>query len=420
MKQLTCEMCGSTDLVKQDGVFVCQTCGMKYSTEDAKKMMIEGSVDVSGSTVKVDDTEKIENYYTIAGNAYNAGNKQEAEIYCNKIIEIDPTNYKAWFLKGKAAGWQSTLRNIRIEESVNCFTKAIDNAPEDEVESIKDEATSEISSLSSALMSLCCNNFAKLPSEDNKNDILNNLRLVKLYSLLLLSKCGVEPNEFYKEVAEKMTSAVNDAWFHVITKDYVHSEHPSKYAWEKFKQRCFDCITILKNAIELSNDDDQEDIKRYKDLIFITTQLVNSCSYTYLNGAYRKEWSLADSAKQSNLDDVMKYHEKIKEIDPSYVIPERPQPNSNSSNGCYVATAVYGSYDCPQVWTLRRYRDYTLAKTWYGRAFIKTYYAISPTLVKWFGHTNWFKKMWKGKLDRMVSNLQSQGVKSTPYEDKNW
>lgn len=88
--------------------------------------------------------------------------------------------------------------------------------------------------------------------------------------------------------------------------------------------------------------------------------------------------------------------------------------------GCYVATAVYGSYDCPQVWTLRRFRDYTLAKTWYGRAFIRTYYAISPTLVKWFGHTAWFKKMWKGKLDRMVANLNAKGVEDTPYADKQW
>ena len=86
--------------------------------------------------------------------------------------------------------------------------------------------------------------------------------------------------------------------------------------------------------------------------------------------------------------------------------------------GCYVATAVYGSYDCPQVWTLRRYRDYTLAKTWYGRLFIYLYYAISPTIVKWFGNTEWFKAMWKGKLDRMVANLQAEGVESTPYEDK--
>ena len=88
--------------------------------------------------------------------------------------------------------------------------------------------------------------------------------------------------------------------------------------------------------------------------------------------------------------------------------------------GCYVATCVYGSYDCPQVWTLRRYRDDTLGSTWYGRAFIRTYYAISPTLVKWFGKTKWFKKMWKGKLDRMVKKLQDKGVEDTPYEDKEW
>ena len=92
--------------------------------------------------------------------------------------------------------------------------------------------------------------------------------------------------------------------------------------------------------------------------------------------------------------------------------------NHNSSQGCYVATAVYGSYDCPEVWTLRRFRDNTLASTWYGRAFIRTYYAISPTLVKWFGNTAWFKKMWKGKLDKMVCHLNNNGVENTPYCDK--
>lgn len=94
-------------------------------------------------------------------------------------------------------------------------------------------------------------------------------------------------------------------------------------------------------------------------------------------------------------------------------------PNQKSG-GCYVATCVYGSYDCPQVWTLRRYRDDTLATTWYGRAFIHTYYAISPTIVKWFGNTHWFKKIWKNKLDKMVSYLRSNGVEDTPYQDKEW
>lgn len=94
--------------------------------------------------------------------------------------------------------------------------------------------------------------------------------------------------------------------------------------------------------------------------------------------------------------------------------------SAGTKSGCYVATAVYGSYDCPQVWTLRRYRDYTLAETWYGRAFIHTYYAISPTLVKWFGKTKWFKNMWKPRLDKMVIKLQKSGVESTPYEDRKW
>ena len=95
----------------------------------------------------------------------------------------------------------------------------------------------------------------------------------------------------------------------------------------------------------------------------------------------------------------------------------KPKPEQSNS-GCYIATAVYGSYDCPQVWTLRRFRDDTLAETWYGRTFIRVYYSISPTLVKWFGHCAWFQKMWRGRLDRMVADLNAKGVESTPYNDK--
>ena len=92
----------------------------------------------------------------------------------------------------------------------------------------------------------------------------------------------------------------------------------------------------------------------------------------------------------------------------------------SKKSGCYIATCVYGSYDCTEVWTLRRYRDNTLCTTWYGRLFIRTYYAISPTLVKWFGKTKWFKKLWRGKLDKMVKKLLERGVENTPYSDKEW
>lgn len=111
--------------------------------------------------------------------------------------------------------------------------------------------------------------------------------------------------------------------------------------------------------------------------------------------------------------------DKLQEIHLSEEVNISNLQTKTSSGGCYVATCVYGSYDCPEVWTLRRYRDYKLASTWYGRIFIKTYYAISPTIVKWFGNTSWFKSICKGKLDFMVNTLQSKGVKSTPYNDHN-
>lgn len=91
-----------------------------------------------------------------------------------------------------------------------------------------------------------------------------------------------------------------------------------------------------------------------------------------------------------------------------------------TSNGCYVATCVYGSYDCPQVWTLRRYRDYALGTTWHGRLFIRLYYAISPTLVRMFGNTFWFRSIFKKLLDKKVFNLQQAGTPCTPYIDVDW
>lgn len=103
-----------------------------------------------------------------------------------------------------------------------------------------------------------------------------------------------------------------------------------------------------------------------------------------------------------------------------FLLTQRSIQRSTSSGGCYIATCVYGSYDCPQVWTLRRFRDNILGATWYGRLFIRVYYLMSPILVKLFGKTNWFKKIWKSKLDKIINSLEKQGFENTPYIDKEW
>ena len=81
MKKMTCEMCGGTDILKQDGVFVCQICGCKYSLEEARKMIIEGNVDVSGSVVKVDITDELKNLYEVARRSKSDGNSELAHKY---------------------------------------------------------------------------------------------------------------------------------------------------------------------------------------------------------------------------------------------------------------------------------------------------------------------------------------------------
>lgn len=412
MKQLTCEMCGSTDLIKQDGVFVCETCGTKYSVEEAKKMMVEGTVEVAG-TIKIDDSAKIANYYTIAESACDAGNQKEAENYCNKVIEIEPNNYKAWLLKGRAAGLQSTLDNIRLEESISYFCKAVDNAPEDQVKEVRKLARNEFSRVAFALIELCCDAYSENGSSDIEDKILDIVRPFVEYSKPdLYTGCSyLECDLPFMELGE---DEERDIEIGDIMSDMA-SEIFSATRCARWRTDSFSTggVSLLRRAIDIGLDKKDG----YREIISLLRKdklrlrdIHSSQSYAYV------------------IKDIVEYQKKLREIDPSYTEDfEDSQQTSNqqtgnqqTNSGCYVATAVYGSYDCPQVWTLRRFRDYTLAKTWYGRLFIKTYYAISPTFVKWFGHTEWFKIMWKDKLDCMVANLNSVGVENTPYEDKEW
>ena len=49
MQKLTCEMCGGNDLVKQDGLYVCQHCGTKYSLEDSTASPTICMITITGS-----------------------------------------------------------------------------------------------------------------------------------------------------------------------------------------------------------------------------------------------------------------------------------------------------------------------------------------------------------------------------------
>ena len=81
---------------------------------------------------------------------------------------------------------------------------------------------------------------------------------------------------------------------------------------------------------------------------------------------------------------------------------------TNKSEGCYIATMVYGDYNHPQVMVLRRYRDEYLLKSFCGRCFVKIYYYLSPKVVRILHNkkrVNIFIRWW---LDRRIRKLRKE------------
>lgn len=141
-------MCGGTDLIKQDGVFVCQSCGCKYSVEEARKMMIEGTVEITG-TVKVDDSkqkqDRIKALLELAKSAFHDKDKQKFEDYCDKILEMDYKNHEAWQLKAKSE-MDMGLMYDTIPKVLNAAKHAVEFAPDDQKREIASQIYASLES----------------------------------------------------------------------------------------------------------------------------------------------------------------------------------------------------------------------------------------------------------------------------------
>lgn len=351
MKALTCEMCGSTNIIKDGGVFVCQSCGTKYSVEEAKKMMVEGTVDVKG-TVKVDTSDELKNLYEIARRAKDSDNSENAMKYYDMILVKDPSSWEANYY-------------VVYFKSMAC-----------KIGEIRSAAVSVTNCLEPVLTLIKNNVSDKLEQKTALTEIL--LRNIEISSML-----AGGARSHYRGIDVSIAGQ--------YLQEYIDRAAASA-----------DIMYTYGNLVESMFDQDFYDtaVASWKHAIEIHKQYLPSLE-----------------KKIENLNFIKGYCEKIRKNDPSYTDPKLEEIVPKGG-GCYIATAVYGSYDCPEVWTLRRFRDNTLDETWYGRLFIKLYYATSPTFVKYFGDNSAFKTSGKKVLDKFVARLRKDGVENTPYQDK--
>ena len=120
------------------------------------------------------------------------------------------------------------------------------------------------------------------------------------------------------------------------------------------------------------------------------------------------------SVRSELVDIEIEYMDKSKEV----LTPDQIDLKFIPQGNCYIATAVYGSYQTPELWVLRRYRDCYLSARWWGRCFIGIYYFISPILVKCLTPIPGVKKQLKRVLNCFVERLRRNGYSDTPYQDK--
>ena len=320
MAALVCDLCGGKLIMGAGGIATCESCGMEHSADRMKEKVQE----IKG-TVRVDNSHMIENYLEMARTAKEAGNNAEAESYCNKVIEIEPTNYKAWMLKGEAAAWQSSLQNSRVDEGVTAFVKGINNAPEEEKEELIEDAKEQIKNLSLAMISLRADRFAKWPDEEESAGFISDLTSILSTVVTFLTQTGalIPLAEIMAPIATQINQSVVKAWQNVIWPDYNGDPNDSddragKYEWQTFIKRVGYCTTLVEKAIDLCDEDDEDDIQRYENLIFMHNAAIDSCSWDYnftdWGKSWHKEWSLTDEAKRARRTLISQYEAKVREI----------------------------------------------------------------------------------------------------------
>jgi hypothetical protein len=286
----------------------------------SKDRMQEKIQEIKG-TVRVDNSHMVDNYIGMATHALESGNNAEAEGYCNKIIEIDPGQYQAWLCKGQAAGWQSTLGNLRVAEAANCFSTAIRNAPDEELSVVRERVISQITAISVAIVRLRANRFASWPEADAAESIRQDLGAIQGAVNSLLEKGDTAIEGIWEALAVELNAAAVRAWSETIEPDYNGNDHPSDWDLERFIGRIESAMGLVELAISLSDEDDQEDVQRYENLIFFAEKRINGKSYMYGQfgwvRSYKTQWS-SDAIAMTNIQ-IQKWRAGIQKANNSAV-----------------------------------------------------------------------------------------------------
>ena len=262
MKQLTCEMCGSTDLLKQDGIFVCQTCGMKYSAEEAKNLMVE-----------IDNSKKMANLYERARKSIEVNDLEHAAEYFKEILDENPNDWEAYFYSylGETTSFTNAQAASVVLKLGNTIPSAYDMALDiNDIDETSKRFITITTLTTSRLVGIASTGAALLRKHEG-GGMVNGKLYNSMRGMVVNTVCG-----------------------------------------------CISSLDSLKKKIEeiskAHTEIDQENIKNC--LLIIVRARYDVASWEFAASAFKKETLIKPEL-------IKQFANELKELDPNFVIPEK-------------------------------------------------------------------------------------------------
>ncbi|HBG3257135.1 TPA: hypothetical protein KP562_001318 [Clostridioides difficile] len=331
----------------------CPKCKESIMVDDSKEVCfcvncgekIVVKDDVSNG--EMNETKRIENILKLAKTSYEAGSMDDAYNYYCRILEYNPDDYKALFFKGLCAVRGSNLSDMRINETLAYVDKSWE----------------------------------------------------------LLNKISTDESEIkaHKYRIVKELESVSEEIFYSASNFYSKNwecDGAAELYWSNLTG-CMDVLFYNTNFLEYYFDlKNNEGLTVYLNSL----NLIVSCCIE-ISEDRKNAW--VDNDSKDKMEAIYNQTvEKIKLYDESYKAPQLNM--TREVGGCYIATAVYGSYHAPEVMILRKFRDDVLSKYLLGRIFIKVYYTLSPPVANWLKDAKKVNLLVKNILDKFVYRLSNK------------
>lgn len=353
MKVIKCELCGSTEVIKNEGLYQCVHCKTRYTAQEASKLLTD---------VQIDRSIELENYLVLARRAKTEDNVKDAQKYYELALQISPDNWEAAFYYSYFSAVNTTILGIenaiqKVINSTSSVLQMVDNENDTgKIEHILAEITENIKLLGLFFYSALEEHYLEYKHVSGSGDEFVDGG-ISVYSLEVSTGLLIEQHIKSDALKKSFAPALFEYGIELLKRTFATR-------WEGFLPRNIQALYISQV------DETAMRIRKYKPEYMPPKMSIRSQENSNTEGTSKKE-------------------------------------------GCYIATAVYGDYNHPKVLVLRGYRDNVLQKSVLGRLFIKFYYKVSPFVANSFVSHSFISNISKSFLDKFADLLDRNKENNT-------